>query len=646
MAIEKLIMMNVVGKNEYVDQVIRDILLFENIQVVDAYNEIEKFRFSMSITDKHMDEIEGFSEARSGLNSKNSEEFSNKAKLLKELYDKEYKIDKNILKGDLHIEQVIKTVNDLYEETHSQHENLKRYEYELEEIKKSIQAYQFLSSANVEMERINHLENFHYAIGTFSKENISRLKRNYSRITAIVVHVGALKNEEVYVVIWPKDLEVETNRILKSLNFQKLEGIRKEDKGTPSEIVSMLKNTKEDLEKKISKIYSEIKKIKEEYREKSNYAYNVLHLYEKIYQVKKKMAFSKEYFYFSGWIPVRLKQEIKTVLSKYKEIHIMFDDEDKNQNRFPPTRLKNNWLFKPFESFLKMYGIPSYDEVDPTPFLSISYLFLFGFMFGDVGQGLVFFLVGMLLTHIKGMKSAAVLSRLGISSIVFGFLYGSVFGFETILPALWLKPFDNINTLLIVSIGIGVILLTIGYIYGMINNYKMKDYYNMILSDNGLIGLILYFGLLLLVVALFTGNRIISLGVLGVVVVVLIAILFMKEPIIQKLSHQKEQLDGNFFVESFFEIFEILLSIFSNTLSFIRVGAFALNHVGLFVAFETLAQLIESGVGSTIVYIIGNIFIIGLEGLIVGIQALRLQYYELFNKYYIGGGEEFKAAKL
>ena len=126
--------------------------------------------------------------------------------------------------------------------------------------------------------------------------------------------------------------------------------------------------------------------------------------------------------------------------------------------------------------------------------------------------------------------------------------------------------------------------------------------------------------------------------------------MFLKEPIIDKLSKKSKesarQLDSSFFVESFFDVFEILLSNLSNTLSFIRAGAFALNHVGLFLAFETLAHMVNSGIGSTLIYIVGNIFIIGLEGLIVAIQVLRLEYYEMFSKYFVGGGEEFKTTKL
>jgi V/A-type H+-transporting ATPase subunit I len=102
----------------------------------------------------------------------------------------------------------------------------------------------------------------------------------------------------------------------------------------------------------------------------------------------------------------------------------------------------------------------------------------------------------------------------------------------------------------------------------------------------------------------------------------------------------------DYFIESSFEVVETILSLFSNTLSFIRVGAFALNHVGLFVAFSAMAQMTNNKGASILILILGNIIIICLEGLIVFIQGLRLQYYELFSKYYEGGGVPFEPVKV
>nr|WP_246169678.1 V-type ATPase 116kDa subunit family protein [Alkalibaculum sporogenes] len=603
----------------------------------------------MDVTDNNLDEILGFAEVQSGLKNASNEDFVSKSNLLQEVFGDHYTVDKKILEGEIDLKSTIRSVNKIYDEIHTKYKILKMFNDDINQIQKSIKVYNFLSSANIEMDKINNMENFHYTIGTLSKENVERLKNNYSNITAIVVHVGAYDENEVYVVISPYDLETETNRILKSLNFNKLEGVKSEYTKKPSQIVTWLQKKKNHFQEKVELLEKEIDIIKERYKEESNYDYNVLHLYEKIHEVMKDIAFSKEHFYFSGWIPVRLKKEILAILSKYEDMIIMFNDNHQNPNVRIPTKLKNNWLFKPFETFIKMYGVPLYEEVDPTPFLSISYLFLFGFMFGDLGQGFVLFLLGNL-ARFKGFQLGSIISRLGISSMFFGLLYGSFFGFETIIKTWWLKPFSNVNTILIAAIVIGVTLILIGYIYGIVNQYKSKDYYNSVLSRNGVTGLVLYFCIILVVLALFTGNRLISIPILSSIILAAIVILLFKEPIIAKLSkanhNSSHKLDSSFFVESFFEVFEILMSIVSNTLSFIRIGAFALNHVGLFIAFESLAHMVNSGIGSTIVYILGNIFIIGLEGLIVGIQVLRLEYYELFSKYFQGGGIEFKPAKL
>ncbi|MDF5581233.1 V-type ATPase 116kDa subunit family protein, partial [Vibrio parahaemolyticus] len=150
-----------------------------------------------------------------------------------------------------------------------------------------------------------------------------------------------------------------------------------------------------------------------------------------------------------------------------------------------PTKLKNNWLFKPFEMLVKMYGTPAYNELDPTPFLSLSYMFLFGMMFGDLGQGFVILLAGLLVGR-KSKTFGGLLTRLGASSMVFGTLYGAVFGFETIIPALLIRPFENINTMLIIAIGVGVTLLIIAYIHGIINAFKRKDIEEAVFGNKGI----------------------------------------------------------------------------------------------------------------------------------------------------------------
>ncbi|SHE90273.1 V-type ATP synthase subunit I [Alkalibacter saccharofermentans] len=648
MAIEKLVMMNVVGKNEYIDSFVKEILFMENVQIVDAYNEIDNFRFTINVTEKNIKEILGFSSLESGIKFGSSDEFVKKLGLIREIFGDEFKIDKRYLKGDIDIDQVVKSVYQIYNVLHKKHKILKLYQEDISQIDQSIKAYGFLESAGVAMKDINNMEYFNYVLGTLSKENVQRLKRNYGNITAIVVHVGSDDDDEVYLVISPKDLERETNRLLRSLSFKTIEGLKPEYPKRPEEIIKWLVKKRGDFQEKVDILENEIEKIKERFREESNYAYNVFNLYKRIEEIKKLMAFSEENFYFSGWIPSKMKNHIVEELSQFEDIIIMFNEDVNDPGMSPPTKLKNNWMFKPFEFMIKMYGMPSYKELDPTPFLSLTYLVFFGFMFGDLGQGFVLFLLGLLI-RLKGIKLGGIIERLGITSMVFGLVYGSIFGFETLIPALWVKPFHHINTILITAIIIGVAFLLVGYAYGMINSFKAGNYSNFALGKNGITGTVLYISILMIAIASLTGNRIMSMKLLVSIVVAAIVILFLKESIskwVKLKNADNEDHEEASVVERVFEIFEILLSIVSNTLSFIRVGAFALNHVGLFIAFESLAMLIDSGIGSVAIYILGNIFIIGLEGLIVGIQVLRLEYYELFSKYFEGGGIEFDPAKL
>jgi V/A-type H+-transporting ATPase subunit I len=649
MAIEKLIMMNVVGLNGYVNEFIKEILLMENVQVMDAYTEIDSFRFTIDVTEENIKEILGFSFLESGINLAQSDDFSRRMHLIRDAYEGGFTIDKGVLQGDINMDQVVSNVYEIYNSLHKRHKILKIFQDDIRLMDQSIQAYRYLKDAGVTMEDINSMRYFNYKLGALSKESVQRLKRSYGNITAVVVHVGSEADNEVYLVISPKDLETETNRLLKSLNFKVIEGLRKEYTKTPEEIIQWLENKRASFLKKADQLEKEIEQIKAKYWDDSNYAYNVFHLYNRIEELKKTMAFSEDHFYFSGWIPKKMKLQVKHQLSKFENIIILFnEDYTDDHNIKPPTKLKNTWMFKPFEFMIKMYGMPSYQELDPTPFLSISYLVFFGFMFGDIGQGFVLFLLGFIAGR-KKFELGHIVQRLGISSMIFGVFYGSVFGFENLLPALWIKPFHHINTILASAIVIGVAFLLVAYLYGMINSVRSKNYANFALGKNGIAGFVLYVSLLLVVLAIFTGQRVWSLILLGVIAALAVVIMFMKETLsgvfhLKDATHEGHEEAS--VVERVFEMFETLLSMVSNTLSFIRVGAFALNHVGLFLAFESLARLTGSGVGSVIIYVIGNIFIIGLEGLIVGIQVMRLEYYELFGKYFKGGGIEFKPAKL
>ena len=141
-----------------------------------------------------------------------------------------------------------------------------------------------------------------------------------------------------------------------------------------------------------------------------------------------------------------------------------------------------------------------------------------------------------------------------------------------------------------------------------------------------------------------SGHTLPAAAVLIIMFVLPLLVMFFKEPLTAVLEKKSEKISGGvgmFITQGFFELFEVLLSYFSNTLSFVRVGAFAVSHAAMMQVVLT-ALSAETGAPSIPVIVLGNLFVCGMEGLIVGIQVLRLEYYELFSRFYKGSGREFK----
>ena len=291
-----------------------------------------------------------------------------------------------------------------------------------------------------------------------------------------------------------------------------------------------------------------------------------------------------------------------------------------------------------------MYGAPNYNEIDPTPFFAITYLLLYGMMFGDLGQGLVFVLLSFYVDKINKTFGGLV-RRIGISSSIFGLMYGSFFGIETLIPTLLIKPFDNIMTVLIASVAFGVLLMVISYIIGIFNKVKKQNNIEEgIFGKEGLAGLMMMISFILIILNI-VGKNPLPMPVAIVMLVLSIVMIIFKQPLARRIEGDYPLYDsskGDYYVESSFSIVEALLSVFSNLVSFTRVGAFAINHVGLYMAFEVMAKLAGGGIIGIIILILGNILIIGLEGMIVFIQGLRLEFYEMFSKYYEGNGRKFR----
>lgn len=643
MAIEKLTLVNVVGKRKDVNTFAKDIYLFNDVQIVNAINEVESGRYTLPVTEENVGEILGMRNLLPNSARDEKKDIEAELKRIQDLYDGTLQVDFELLKNiSLNTEEIIKQARKFNHELEDKMDRLNFVDKQLSETEKSIHYYKLLEQINIPMRELNNLKYFSFELGTLTKDNANRLKLIYPSIPSVIFHIDNDEEEEqIYLVVNDNNFKTETDRVLKALDFKPIEGFDVSYQRSPSQIVEMLEGKKIVLEREkreLEEIRSrELDKITNE----ANLIYNELNILQVISFVKSYIAFGDENFYFSGWIPVSQKDKFKDDLTN-KDLKILYQEPEDKEN--VPTKLKNNWLFKPFEQLVLMYGVPNYLEIDPTPFFSLTYILFFGYMFGDVGQGLVLLLAGWIAEK-KGMSLGGVASRVAIASIIFGFLYGSVFGVETWIPALWIKPMQNTTTLLITAVVVGVIMLIISYIYSLINKRREHETEEEYFGKNGYSGFFVY--LLVLTVGLMMFNYIPSTALTRDIIIAIIVILtlmvFLAVPLMNLIKHRKFSYDvkGEYYISSFFEVFEMYLSMLSNTLSFIRVGAFALTHVGMFMAFQTIAEMAGGGLTGVIILIIGNIFILVLEGLIDFIQCLRLEFYELFGKYYEGDGVEF-----
>ena len=361
-------------------------------------------------------------------------------------------------------------------------------------------------------------------------------------------------------------------------------------------------------------------------------------------------------FILTGWIPAECEKSFSTSLDAIDSVEYSFADAKDELAHSPPIRLKNRFLFRPFEFFVDMYGLPAYDEVDPTPFVAFTYILLFGIMFGDLGQGLVVSLVGWIMWKWRKMPLGKILVPCGISSAIFGTIFGSVFGLEHVLDPFYQTVFhleekpievmdaDTTNLIIYAAIGIGLVLVVLAILINIYSSLRRRHYENALFGPNGVAGLVFYCS----IVVGFGGQivfgwQIVNTAYVLCLIVLPLAVIFFREILGALVEGRREDLPkkwGDFLMQNFFEVFEFLLSYATNTMSFLRVGAFVLVHAGMMLVVFTLAEMLP-GIGYLIVAVIGNIFIMCLEGLLVGIQVLRLEFYEMFSRFFDGTGRAF-----
>lgn len=529
---------------------------------------------------------------------------------------------------------------------------------EMETLQSSLDKVNHFTGLDYDLSSILHFKYIKFRFGRIAREYYDKFF-NYVYDTIDTVLYNCKEDEEYIWVVYfvPDTISDKIDAIYSSMHFERF-FLPDEYEGTPTEAMQTLEEEIARVKTSISQIDEKISGILNSRKDDLIAANQRLYTFSNNFDVRKLAACTKQdvntFYILCGWMSDKDAKAFQQEVSKDDRAYCVVEDDHNNIISRPPTKLKNPKLFKPFEMFIDMYGLPAYNEIDPTILIGITYSILFGFMFGDVGQGLCLLLGGFLLFKTKKMSLAAIISCCGFFSTIFGFLFGSVFGFEDVIEAAWLRPKEamtqlpfigNLNTVFIVAIAIGMGIIIMTMILNIINSLRSHDAEKAYFDTNGVAGLVFYGSIVITVVLYMTQNPLPATIVLVIMFAVPLLVVFLKEPltaIVEKKAEIMPKEKGMFFVQGFFEMFEVLLSYFSNTLSFVRVGAFAVSHAAMMEVVLMLAGAEAGGSPNWLVVILGNLFVCGMEGLIVGIQVLRLEYYELFSRFYRGTGRAFK----
>ncbi len=368
----------------------------------------------------------------------------------------------------------------------------------------------------------------------------------------------------------------------------------------------------------------------------------------------------------TGWVPAAEAPALETRVREVTNGRCVFKaaaPEDRLDERIP-ILLRHPRLLRPFEMLVSAYGLPKYQELEPTLFVAMSYLLMFGMMFGDAGHGAILAAGGLAARRVgrgKALRDGGLLLLFaGLSSMMFGCIYGSCFGLAAFKKyALWHDPLEGDPMgLMSGAIGIGVVMISLGLILNVINRFRRGDVIGGFLDKFGVIGVLFYWGALALITKYAALE---SRGLVKPAIIFFLAVPLagwaVKEPLEyflhRRAGHSTGAEDGllGAVIESLVGAFEAVLSYLANTISFVRLAAYAMSHAALLLAaFMMAAEVKRVSVGggllSVLVIILGNVVAIVLEGIIASVQALRLEYYEFFGKFFSGSGRPFTPFRL
>ena len=543
---------------------------------------------------------------------------------------------------------------------------------ELKRVKEAEEEARSFANLKVSFEELDHLSFLSLRIGKIDPQNIADLKLAVGD-RAVIIPLG--DDSSKILAAASKKARFALDSELKRFGFVNLE-IPKDFKGVPDDVLITLKSELDSAEHNVAHITEEKENLAKTHAEQLKALLAAFSIGSQIVEKQNNLESTNLVYRITGWIPEKDSHVMMKDLDSLSEGRIAIRVYQPQEvpsviqgRETVPVHLKHGKFVGAFERLIFSYGSPVYGVIDPTPFVALFFTLLFGIMFGDAGQGFVFLLLGLLMAFkvVKvgsWNKFAPIFMAIGTSSMIMGILTGEFFGNEEILqpvsrfltgffgeprdqilhlmPNAGKKSIINMFIFFGFTVSVGFFINSIGLIVNIINQFTLKRPGKAIFGKNGISGSLFFWYVVGLVIRIAAFHHAISVCDWIVICVTLICTAFA-EPLGKLIEGKRPILEngvGTAIIEGVVEILEVVISYLSNSISFIRVGAFALAHAVLGLIISTLTEM--AGPAGIAVLLAGNLIVVVLEGMIVAIQVIRLQYYEFFSKFFNETGREFK----
>ena len=571
------------------------------------------------------------------------------------------------------LERIRPLVEQIETEVRSTNDELAEQRKQLEQLESTLHQLEPVGDVDIDISSLRDSRYMYSMLGLMPSANLERLETSLGRIPHVFL---TLRSDPSRPVVWLAGTKANADVLQRAARSAYLDPlVLPEDyQGTPGKIIESLRNTIESTQRRIDELQAALSRLGEQRKQQLRDLLWETHTARVLSDAIVRFGQLKHTYVVTGWVPADRMADLTHWLKQAsREILIeTLPTSRRGHNQNVPVALFNNRFLKPFQVLVNTYARPRYGEIDPTILIAVTFPILYGAMFGDLGQGLVLLIAGLLVSSGKILKPLKNLGLLiaycGFFAALFGVFYGSVFGFEGEefsrifgfeFHPLWLSPLHQTLPVLGVAIDVGIVLLIVAYLLAIFNQFRSREWPHLIFGHNGFLGLALYISFLGLLGLAVQSLRLPIIPHIAVAISKvplpwgILALIFglgimFSEVFINWMEGHRPVIEAHgiggylmYLVQAFMDLFETLISQLSNTLSFVRVGAFAVAHGGISMAIFALAGT-EPGFKFWLVVLLGNLFIIGFEGLIVGIQTMRLNYYEFLGKFFTGGGMRFE----